>query len=460
TSVRMPGQEGRALISANEIGKDPKLGKLFAEYSRRDGWTEYKDLELGGPWWFVPAWTLPIWRVGGQPAVSQEAVLAIVVGNELLSRPDLILGCAALKVVLKQAAAVAPVSVEEAIAARTLEGLRLDLTELVRGHRQSLRYLPTILDALANHPGIDATAAAAAAAQEQSELEGGDARLYGPWRTPAPFDATKHTPEGIFREIADAFPATEQPIRVEMGSAVEPTLVEGGLLREETLERLSGLRKDLYLEHGILAPPVRFRGAEGARSLRIEVLNQSAGIPEAAAFEVSPDEAPQRLFSALEERYRAYRAWWLTAERLSASLADLRPGERAWIQRHFSATDLKRLARAIVADDGEREGADTLRDFPWLVRSLAFWIQVAPSDVTVKDLAQALRETQRARLRGAGSTRRRLEERVASDLRRGLDALDADRMDVATAGFAAALRIDRAAAIAGFLSLYPARSAL
>lgn len=438
---------------------DTRLSQFFDEHSQKGGWKEYRELQLGGPWWFVPAWTLPIWRVNGHPAVSREAILSVVVANQLLHHPEMILGCDALKVMLQRAAEVAPESVSEALSARTLEGLRHDLVELVRGQSQSLRHLPTLLDALANYPDVNTVIAASFAAKEQSVLDSIDAPLHGPWRVRVSFDAKKLAPQGLHKELVDDFPAVEAPIRVEIGAAIRPAIAEGDLLREDILQRLSALRGDLYLKYGVVAPRVRFRDAPALQGLRIVVLNQNARNLETREIEVSSHEAVQRLSTELATRYRALRGWWLTAEAIQRALTDLPDHQRAWLDRHYNLTDLKRLARAVVADDGTGDGADTLRDLRWLFGSLVFWSRAYPGDVSVATLAAALRDTQRARMQPPARAYDG-DSPVTGRLRRGLAALDADRTDEAEAQLAMAIRLDRDAAIDAFLGLYPALSSL
>ncbi|HEY0991048.1 MAG TPA: hypothetical protein VGD80_28545, partial [Kofleriaceae bacterium] len=460
TSVQMPVIKQEVLISEQEIRKHPKLSALFDRYRESEEWTKYEALEVGGPWWFVDTWSLPIWRFAGHPAVSREAVLAIVVASELSNRPDFVLDCAALGALLLRAAEVAPVSVREAEAARTRERLRGDLIELVRVHRWSLKSLPEVLDALANHPGVTSPEAARLAVQELRGQLGGDLRPHGPWRAAATVQPTRLAPGGRSRELADALPGIDPPIRVELGPDVMPLMVDGGVLRPEVTQQLSRLRRDLYLRYGVIAPGVRFHEAPDLRGLRIEILSQDARSSAAPPIDVPPQSAHTRLLEALERRLRADRARWLSSDVLASSLEALPTGERTWLERRYSATDLKQLARRVVGGDDDRDGADTLRDLPWLLGSLAFWRPAYAPDATIATLAGALRDTQRARLHPARPAMAGDAGRLAAQVRRGIEALGADRFDDAEAQFASAIRVDRAAAVAVFLGMHRALSAL
>ncbi|HSK04618.1 MAG TPA: ATP-binding protein [Kofleriaceae bacterium] len=429
--VRKPG--GEALIAEPEIRalKDDRLRGFYDRY-RDETWTEYEDPQAGGPWRVVPVWTLPVWRVAGHPARSAESLLADVIAGEVVKHPALILGCDALKVLLQRASEVAPVTVREAIAARTLEGLRRDFIALVRsGH--DLRSLPEILDVLA----------------ERTTRHAAEGRLYGPWQQQVFFDPAKQGRTWIFRRMAKGLPP------------IAPQIWVKGAATPEVLDTVEDARQNLYLQYGVLAPEVARLPAEelsGPRSEDPDAEADDACVPIEVAAKGSPAVMPRKL----EKRYRDHRACWVTAETLSSSLDDVRAGARAWrkwIGRHYSLTDLKRLARAVVAGD-ENEHA-TLRDLPWLLQSLVFWSRVHGSeDVRVAELAESLRETQGARLRRPASPRRDHDPRVLRPLRRGLDALDAGRIGEAAAHFETALRVDRKAAISAFLDLYPALSSL
>src|SRR5262249_3192040 len=105
----------------------------------------------------------------------------------------------------------------------------------------------------------------------------------------------------------------------------------------------------------------------------------------------------------------------------------------------------------------DKDGADTLRDLRWVLRSLPFWVH-ARDPRNAQELAIAILDMQRARLHPRGAPA--AGARVASSLQRGLAALDADRPRDAEQEFAAAIRANRDAAIAGFVALYPALSSL
>jgi len=463
--VTMPTAAGEALISRSDIAHNDRLLRFFEDYSRSDGWKQYEDLKLDGPWWFVPAWTLPVWRVGGRPAVSREAVLATVVAGDLLDHPELVLGCSALETLLGTVAGTAPVALREALAARGLEGLRLDLIELVRSQRRSLAYLPMVLDVLAKHPGLDAAHAAKAADHEIASGDRSDEPLHGPWRTgPLPgqapgqaIDRDRAERSSAYRDVVEQLPEAHGPLRAWLGPDARAALETDRAPNEDLARQLDDGQRTLYLRHGIVRPDLKIvpTSANGAR---VEALNQTAASP-GVALDMTRDAGAQ-LIRTVDARSRELRVWWLTPERLQWVVSALRPGERAWLAARYSITDLTRIARAVVSGD-DKDGADTVRDLPWLLRSLVFWAH-ARNAASVPELAAAFRDLQRARLKPgtAAEGDARITAAIDPGVRRGIAALDADRPRDAEAAFTAVIRGNRDAAVAAFLAQYPATSAL
>jgi hypothetical protein len=452
-SLNMPTTAG-ALISLADLRGNARLYQFFDRYRREDGWSEYKDLKLNGPWWFVPTWTLPVWRIGGLPAMSREAALATMVADDVLNHPELILSCSALETMLSSGATQVPTTLGEAIAARGLEGLRRDFIELVRTQRRSLVYLPMVLDALAKHPGRSSAEAATLADREMHNGDRSDASLHGAWQTPTTIDPRKLAPSGPYRDID--LPGFHRAIRIRLGPAIQGAITTQHDLKEDIVRQIDDAQAALYHRYGILPPEFEYTDAPTG-GLRVEVLNQSAASPGADVLGVTAVNAGEQLLRTLEAREREFRVWWLTPERARDALSRVRPGERAWLDAHYSLTDLKRIARAVIGGDDDKDGADTLRDVSWLLRSLVFWVHVR-DPANAQDLAAAIRDLQRTRLHPrAGAA---ADPRVARSLQRGLAALDADRPGEAEQAFLAAIRTDRNAAIAGFLALYPAASSL
>ncbi len=470
--AQIPASE-RAVISQKDIAKDERLQKFFDDYRAREHWEEYQELELGGPWWFVPAWTLPVWHVGGHPAVSPEHILAVVAANEIRHRPDLVLSCDALKVILQRVSTHLAVTVREAVAARTLEGVRLVLLGLVPDPKRGLWSAPVLLDRLASHPDMAAREAAELAERDRSERLDESSPLHGPWQNRVAFDTTTYTLSATAQELARQLPAErpaeKHPIRVELGPSIAQVIAKNSVLNEDIVQRLQDMQRKLYLRYGVEAPGVWFTSSE-TKGFRIEMLDRDGSDPDAIVAEVTRDVAAERIVHALETRYEDTRRWWITAETVFATLARMPPEPRHWLERHYSVTDLKRVMRAVVTADDVADESNTLRDVPWLLESLTFWSQ-AVDPRSVRALSHALRSTQRARLHPSGLTVHvdvNVEENVdtgvpisvAASVHNGLRALDRGRLDDAESQFAAALRVDRGAAIDAFLALYPARSSL
>jgi hypothetical protein len=458
-SLTMPSRAGEAVVSRSDIEKDPRLGAFFQKYSAADHWQEYKGLKLGGPWWFVPAWTLPVWRVGGQPAVSPEAVLAVVLANGVVDHPEIALSCDALRAVLRKANQVAPETVSEAISARTLEGLRNDLIEIVREHRTALTNPSMILDALANYPGVSSDQAAKQADEELQSQFGHQDSLHGPWPKRAATSLEQPGARDLEKQLSQNNDCRKEPLVLEMGAALKPVFVDSqNILNESVRLRLQQLRGAVYQRFGVLFPGVRFRELEGD-GIKITVLNQDNEHPLTQELTVTASNALERSFDELEQRAHDFRVWWVTAEQIALALDMLRPEERAWIDHHYSLTDLKQLARATISSEEDSDDAATLRDLPWLLRSLTFWGS-AFGVTDIADLAGSLRATQRASRQRPGPATRGGDRRSAALVRRGLIALDAGRARAAATKFARALRRDRSAAIEAFLSGYGMLSSL
>lgn len=458
--VEVPERNHGALISRTSLEEEPRLEAFFEYYSKRvdqSQWKLYAGLEYDGPWWFVPAWTLPIWRVGGVPAVSREALLVVAVTNVLLKRPELVFGCDALVAVLRKAYRAAPETVIEALSARHQEVVRLDFIELARTSDTAMLNPSILLDSLAEHPSRDSRTVRTLIERARTAAFGIDGTLHGPWAARMPPPKGDPDLKPFQQTVAAQEDRRVRPIVVELGPDVRSSILDGAEPKEVVRVHLQRLRGALYQRYGVVPPEASFR-ADKAEGIRILVLDPRTGHTETHPIQVGPGRAAERLLEALEARYSEHRASWVTAEQLHAAVESLHADEKGWLEKYYSLTDLKRIARAALMSGGVRDGSDTLRDLPWLLRSLSFWVHVV-DPMNISQVSRSWQETQRARQSSSAAATAK-QHRVVELVGRGLELLSSAELEEAAAHFAMAIGVDRDSAIATFLAAYPALSAL
>jgi hypothetical protein len=217
---------------------------------------------------------------------------------------------------------------------------------------------------------------------------------------------------------------------------------------EGTSKYVSDVRDHVYRRYGILTPDVAFRATPTKESsgLQVQVLDREP--TRLSASQVGS------VFAEIERLTSQQRVWLVTAETVTAAISTLPEAARTWFDRTYSITDLKRITRAVVADDSvdPDNTSGTLRELPWLLKSLVFWsiAEPHPSPLT---LGHDLRRTQHARLEPSGDS---TPSAARESVQLGLQALDQEDVDSASKAFRAAISSDPAAAVNAFLTSYPA----
>jgi len=461
---------GYAVVSEAEL---PAPLRPYFKAHHAD-WRPIHELPYGGPWWFVPRWFLPLLKVVGGSASSRENLFATIVANELLKAPELAITCDSAKLIAAAVHETWPSTAEQALAARGgWERLRQDLVEIV-GKGTPITHPVYVLDALATQGArVSSADVAAFADRELSATVRAGGRIEGPRATAwSAAELARLSPEALpaaykenWGELGQAITA---PIRVFLGRQMTPLVVLGNNhLRPEVLDALADMRARVYRRYGIAVPAVRFLEEDKTPWFRIEILNQNDRHEDAQPIAPPAAGALQRLFDEIEARYRGARSWWLDVDSTARLLENLAAGQREWLGRHFSLTDLTKVLRRVlvndsdpVEDDGsvvrtEDLGDDgrTIRETAWLLGSIPFWRAAGEAEDADK-LAQALRHTQQARLRPstggpvAGPALAGVEDEIAA-LGRGEYAGSEER-------FKRAVQRDPAGARAAFLAFYPA----
>src|SRR5262249_1468226 len=155
---------------------------------RQGQWKLIPELKRGGPWWGVPAWTVPLLRVAGADPIAREGAVILAVLNEAISSPQLLLSEENTTLLLGNFRRTEHDTVDEALSARGgVKQITLDLQAVVR-QEIPLVHLQYVLDGLAQAPaGADAIEAARFVAKTYYAPESpARAQLTGPHRRAAP----------------------------------------------------------------------------------------------------------------------------------------------------------------------------------------------------------------------------------------------------------------------------------
>ncbi|MET0594116.1 MAG: hypothetical protein ABW133_15555, partial [Polyangiaceae bacterium] len=418
---------------------------------------------FGGPWYYVPNWTLPLWRVAGGNGTSREAGIMLAVGEALHAHPELALSCDAVKAMVGSVHKAHPSIVNEAMAMRGgLEGLRNDLIE-VRGAGSSLVGLEYLLDALADHGSEPSRVAAKKVAEEIRLPARRPVRLSGARALQSSGIDVAHAFDGVHVALTEVAPISVAPsLRLYVGANVaERVKGEDGSLAGPLAKRMTELRRAAFTSRGLTIPGMSVRAAAtygealGPDEVRLEILNQTSLLSGAKGVNVgaTPDEMIVHL---VRESVKATAAWWIDADSTRRDLAEVPQPLVQWLLRRYTTTDLKNIQRAVLNDltvDSQQSGA-TLARLSWLLGSLAFWEQIVPDRNDAADVAERLRTTQKARLRGSASGGFP-DGPATADVAKGIAALRKLRLEDATLAFRSAVRRDAESAKASFLALYP-----
>jgi hypothetical protein len=440
----------QVLLSDMELNDSAK--ELLAKYKTAWGVREpFEKLNLSH-WWWVPRWTIPIWKAAGHehfyPPEAAVAVEAIVTVRQ---QPDLLYSDGFVVGVLQQQATETPALVKSACEALGGVGsFRSLITDWIKnGYR--LSHVQYLLEDLANKGSQD------------SEVTPVDCDIDRIWRRGADHPSTISLFRQVNHAITEGF-KPEPPIRVYIDDTLVEHIAPSGRLGKEVQGRIDELRSRIKRDLGFSVPGVRFRSEPELNPdhFRIEVRNQLNTPP----FRASAGQEVDDIMRALEERFIRTRPAWLDIEEVTQLINDLPPDLRDWLSnsKKYTPAKLKRLLREVLHQGGSkysdieakevyeplRPGA-TLAHFSWLIRSLAFWGQVCPPD-DYACLGIGLRYTQNARMA------QRVEEHSINRplaTSPGIDSLENRRFDEAEGHFRQWLsRSDRRLVIDTFVQAY------
>jgi hypothetical protein len=490
--VRVPSLPGFVLITENRMSQ-----KLHTWFEARKGqWVHVESLTQGGPWWLVPRFIHPLFKVAHHPASPREALIAVLVADALIAQPELALNRHNVVYLLRRIdeKGARARTVAEAMAARGgIDGLVEDLRAIV-AKNYSLLTLEYVLDSLAGFAKSEfpSTKVADLVIEDQVAAVPRIAVKLAGAPPAAPTESLAELARAAdarpYRDTADRIDAESQPVRIHLGKDLRSNfLAPEGELSPEVLEALSDLRAELFKRFGIVVPGVRFRES-GAwdptlapDAFRIELLNQTQENLDAAPIKPrAPEDAVKEVLNELPRRLLTLRSWWITADYLDEHLGPSKESNerseskefKAWLLSRYTLTDIKMLLRSVVAPtDAELEafssgGVDSalrfnvpgqsLRQLDWLLASLAFWSQ-AHDRLDTAQLAMALRDTQAGRL--APSLPSPPDSPATAAVFAGIDALEQRDYLRAEVRFHEALAADRRGAIAAFKAAYPRRGA-
>lgn len=469
----------RLLITQDKLPKE--LKKFFEEY--QDQFTLMKHLEFNGPWWLVPRWTLPLWKIAGHGAFPKEHLVAVTLANKILEKPELVLTEEAVKFLLERERSSSPNTVEEVLSAHGGAGpLQKVFVEIVRGNN-TLKDLRYRLDLLAEYNDISAAEMAEKALQWDTvvddplfKLNGQkNGRVQDSGQENSRPDPTQSDPDfqGVYEEAGRWLPGAEPFIRVYIGKKLEEKMItHDDRLRSFLLEKVNELRAAIYRRFGIIVPGVHFCLSEelDPNEFQMLLMDQTSNTrsEDVKPVQTVPDLAIERLEKELMARFIGYRIWWLTPEAVDGMLTGLPENLRNWLGKRYSLTDLKLVMRALILPDIDEPylyndhtieevferipPENSLVRFSWLLGSLAFWANICePLDGSC--LAERLRSTQGAYLNPVQAQPSNVN--VSALISRGIRQIEAKDFDSAANYFKSASRINQNAAVDAFLAQYP-----
>lgn len=477
-----------AFITQKEL---PQPAQEFFDRFREE-WDRIPQAELGGPWWIVPRWSLPVWNVSGNLATDGSGLPAFLLALELQKHPDRLLSKPAVDLLLERVEELYPETVKEVRAARG-DRLPADLAKLVK-LGCPLTELPIILDYFAQYP------------EEKSEvlalfyyfdyyfdlLDIPD-RLQGPWSDESnkskqktinnikstdvtlKSDSGRSQPEvseetlQAYQSVEEWLPPVEPPIRCYSGQQLVNEWFPNAAWLPEFVESVISMQDKIYRQFGINCPwpKFRMRWELGDREFSILMFDQTAASEDAQPISTTPEKSIDRFIDALAFRAQGLRTYLIDADYVAGQLSILDEELQDWLLAKYSLTDIKILLRHVVypsdveiglydvAQDGEYISSppqNSIRHLPWLLGSLVFWFQL-DDPLDALSLSRYLRETQQARLESSPDDLP--VQSTDKNIRSGLEMLKSQKLQEAQEYFAAALQQNRDKAIDSFLAQYP-----
>ena len=436
-------------------------------------------MELGGPWFIVPRWSLPAWKASGIVPIDGSGALALRLALEL--EPNHLLTADAVELLLREVRKEKPFTVDEA---RRIRGERLttDFQKLGR----AMTGLPSLLDLLASYPDSSSAEIADKIPEHLDSLDSLSPSLprslQGPPGVPlrdvgAEREAGREAQKihRAYEEAAIWLPEVKPDFRVYQGDNLAKLWSVGAdrRLKRPVMELAARSKDDILRRFGIILPKIQFyynNPELPTDAFRIEIFSQGKDSKEAAPVHVNRGDALDRLRSSLLFRAETYRAYLVTSDSVAQELKRLNKGLRSWLTAHYSLTDVKLLLRGVIAPSQDeidrRQRAwqtntldhpfdvpreDTIRHSDWLLASLVFWSRI--DGRSLPDLVAHLRATQKSSFTGIPPASNNSNIRDLLD--QGFDALERDSVDEADAAFSRALKIDQQASVSFFLATYP-----
>lgn len=478
-NFEMQERPGHVLVSEEDVNKNRNLNnnnRLLADFFTRNkkDWIPITSLTFGGPWYLVPKWTQPIFKVAGHPTTSPQSGIAVALANRLLLNPESILNDDVIKILLERSYGKSPESVSEAFYTRGgLEGLKNDLIEIVK-RRYSLMNLSQHLGFLSNYWKHDSDSAAGKAIRDQQKPEITFENLQGVR------EAQKSNLDSVFssyQRLSDYseslnYIKDQSEIRVDLGNRLYNLVVHDGDLRPEFLGPLEKLRAGVYYEFGIIYPQVLIYSVEalGDYEMVIECIHQGSADEVRKPVRLDSSSYLIQLAEEIKREALAHRIFWVDAEYVRQELADFEPNIKKFLFSQYTLTDLKQIFRGVISptyDELEyrnhshhEEAAksipqeNTLFDIKWLMGSLVFWRQTAMDHLNLKQVRKALIQTQSARLQRDTKNAIAVGE-MASLIGNGITYLRKDDITAAEESFLKAVRKNPKDATDAFLALYP-----
>lgn len=491
-----PARPGQVLIPA-------RPSAMTAGASARPAQAAAQSVAIGDTFVrLAPAWSAPIWQQIGQrypldmvPGV--EAKMTFDVFESVAEQPELYFTERLTRKLMAIRQATAPCLVYAALDrfvadappaggdeqaerravaqrrkdafARMLPRVHRVLVEAARrGHPSGMltRILDRLADLPANSPEVDPGAIATWLAQDDGRARPPSTlvlsrRRQVSWDCPGldPAEMLGEPDSSEWDDVASKLELRETPIRVRMGAPLVPSVVDGALLRPETLEMLYGVQRELSVPFGVLMPGVRFVATEWPEArFRIEISGWDSPITASSTLALA---TLKRALRDAVARSRLATVAVDTTLNPHLFLEANRMYLYGWIEARFSRNDIKLLLRGTLAPDaGAAETVKperTIRYLPWLLDSLPFW-ELACEGVGRDDcLVRGLRDTQKARLAGAPLQEAPVAIADGSDalIARGIAALENDDPSTAVEMFTAAIQQGPNRAGHAFLRAYP-----
>ena len=480
-----PTYENKAFITEKKM---PKATLEFLEIFKNE-WILIDQIKHGGPWWVVPRWSLPVWKVSGHLGTDGSGLLAFFLANHLVDHPEPLFSSQVIEILLNRVSKKYPKIVEEVRAARG-ERLKQDLIEIVR-RNYSLKYLPLLLDSITRYPSeLSKDVAKMAIDDLNNNRINLPLFVHGPWdsgikiskqpnnevkgeRNPLSEDVvTDFEINEAYHEVLDWLPPVEPLIRIYIGKAIESLWFKDNKLVSQLEENLETFRQEFYRRFGIELPGVKFRHSSSDakfedNSFRIEMVNQSELNDLAQPISVKPEESINRFTQALSFRAKLLRAHWIGPDTVYRIYEECNPELQSWLDVKYSLTDLELLLQGVVnPTPQESEYLDKFSEtdiisipqdhtiiYPeWLLGSLIFWAEIE-NYKNVDLMISRLRQIQQARLSPIRDNSSKSQ--INSDVDQGAMALIEGKIKEARTAFHRAIKQNRSEAITSFLLTYP-----